>query len=35
VPSVPLPVLPPSFWGASTKRCKDAGSARIGKYGRD
>ena len=32
---VPLPVVPSSFWVASTKRCKDAGSAHSGSYGRD
>src|SRR5438093_11351296 len=26
----PHPVMLPSFWVASTKRCKDAGSARAG-----
>ena len=29
------PVMPPSLWVASTKRCKDAGSARCCYYGRD
>src|SRR5439155_24713589 len=32
---VPLPVMPPRFWVAGTKRCKDAGSAHIRRYGRD
>ena len=32
---VPLQVMPSSFWVASTKRCKDAGSADSGTYRRD
>src|ERR1700690_4386127 len=32
---VPRPVMPSSFWVASTKRCKDAGSVRSFSYGRD
>ena len=34
-PPVPRLVMPSSFWVASTKRCKDAGSARSRSYGRD
>ncbi len=32
---VPPPVMFPSFWVASTKRCKDAGSAHSRSYGCD
>ena len=32
---VPLPGMPSSFWVASTKRCKDAGSAHMQAPGRD
>jgi hypothetical protein len=32
---VSLQVMLTSFWSASTKRCKDAGSVRTDEYGRD